>query len=172
MPITPAKLATRQKPVTFEYLGDPVNVSYFPAAFNSDIGAELKAWVERLQPRDKSDVSEEEARALLREFGAWFCALVASWDYCEDDGVTPQALTPENIATQLVAFPDFILAVLLAIVNDRNQGNANGTTPSNTSDATSSPTGNSTSSPMALSRNPLESSSRRGGSKRRQPLNG
>lgn len=169
MPITPAKLATRQKPITFEYLGEPVNVSYFPAAFTRDIMQEMQDWLARI---NGDGVTEEEGQAILRDFGAWCCDLIASWDYCEDDGVTPQALTPENLAAQIVQFPDFIIAVLMAIMTDRNQGNATGTTPLPRSDATSSQTGNSTSSPTALSRKPSRSSSRRAGSKVRRHSNG
>ncbi len=164
MPITPAKLALRRKTLDFDYGGDACHIEYYPSAVGGDTGHEVQSWLDKANAAK----TEEEADAVLLAFGAWYCKLIAAWDYCEDDGVTPQPLTPANIAAQIVRFPDFISAVLVAVIEDRAQGNANGTTRPGPSAATSLPTANLTSSPVASSLNPSTSSSRRAGSKARR----
>src|SRR5258706_1405581 len=136
IPMTPSRLKLRKKALAFDYDGDPINIEYYPAGIGPEVVGELKAWMARAQAAD----GEEESQQVLHDFGAWICTLLASWDFCLDDGVTPQPITPENLAVQLVAFPDFILQVLVAIVNDRTGGKVTGTPSSPPSDGISSPT--------------------------------
>lgn len=135
MPITPAALKARVKAITFDYQGDEVNLEYHPAALSPDTADQLKAWLTKANAAE----TDETTQAVLLDFGAWVCTILSKWDYMEDDKVTMQPITPENIAAQVQTFPDFILAVLVAIVNDRNLGNANGTPTSGSSGDTSSP---------------------------------
>lgn len=166
MPITPSALRTVRKPCGFQYGADTVNLEYYPVAVGADIAATLNS----LMAKANAAETEAESDASLHELGEWLSTVIAWWDYNEDDGETMQPLTPENLAQQVLQFTDFMRSVLIAIIEDRNRGNASGTPSSVNSGATSSPTAPSAS--MRASLNQSASSSSHAGSKARQHSNG
>lgn len=173
MPITPSALRQRRAVCHFEYMGETVTAEYYPASLGPETGPQLKGWIARATvAQERQD--EDEARATLYEFGVWICAILAAWDYLEDapDPTTGAAvmvpITPERLADEMARFPDFIMAVLVAIIQDRARGNVNGTTSPAPSGATSSPTVPSTPSPVKSSLSLSASSTRRAGSRARR----
>jgi hypothetical protein len=161
MPITPAALRLVRKACSFDYQGSSVHLEYYPAALGPATVRELNAWIEQAN----AATDDESTMRVLLAFGAWVCTLLASWDYLEDDGATMQPITPENIATQVQTFPDFIVQCVLAIVQDRQQGNASGTPSSASSPSISSPTASSdsltVSQPQSVSSSPPAGSTAR-----------
>lgn len=163
MPITPSVLARRTAACSMEYAGETLHIAYYPAAITQESAQELQTWVEHVTALP-DDTSEEQQHAELVPFGAWICKILARWDFLQDDGETMQPITPDNLAAWLIASPDFIASVIVAILQDRARGNASGTTPPEPSGATSSPVASSTASPVVSSQNRSVSSSPRAGS--------
>ena len=139
MPITPRTLATLRKACRFTYLGETVNVEYYPAALGGDMVAKANQLITAINVAQAANDKAAADKALL-DTGTWLCGILAKWDYLEDDGETMQPITPENLAQQMVTFTDFMVAMMTAIGQNHNQGNANGTPSSARSGATSSPT--------------------------------
>ncbi|MDE1904955.1 MAG: hypothetical protein KGH75_00710 [Rhodospirillales bacterium] len=168
MPITPRALAKLRKSCSFEYLGETVNVEYYPAAL-SDVAAQGKKITAEVNAAQAAD-DEAAVRQAMLDTGAWLCGILASWDYLEDDGVTMQPITPENMATQLETFSDFIWAVFTAITTSHTAGNASGTPSSGNSKPISSTMASSASE--GASRIPSASSSSPDGSREPPVSNG
>jgi hypothetical protein len=168
MPVTPSALAKLRKSCSFEYLGETVNLEYYPAAMGADFAAKGKKLGMELQASaEADDATQQDA---LTRFGEWVCSFLASWDFMEDDGTTPQPITPKNIITLVETFSDFIICVVQAIGANYNQGNAKGTPSSANSRTTSSTTGASGS--RAASPILSESASLPDGSMEPPPSNG
>jgi hypothetical protein len=144
MPITSVALKQLRKVCTFEYAGESVTVEYYPAAVGADMLATANKLIEQINAAQAAN-DEAAANTALLDTGTWLCGIIAKWDYMEDDGVTMQPITPENMAAQMMQFTDFMASIMVAIMNHRTQGNANGTSSSVPSAATSSPTDNSAS---------------------------
>lgn len=162
MPITSSILKSRRSALCFDYLGETVNIEYYPAALTAESIERIVA-LEK-QVNDARDAADESAAyAALDEMAAWVSALLASWDYLEDDGVTMVALTPARLRQALLEFPDFVADVIRAVLRHRMQGNAGGTTPSGRSGATSSRMARSTTSRKVSSQNRLRLSASRAG---------
>lgn len=127
MPLTPSKIKTMTYPTHFEYMGETVNLSYYPTAIRNTSQTELEAWQAHAQA-----ATEAEQDTVLVEFGGWVCKILASWDFVEsvnDDG-TPgpmMAITPENIAAVSQSCGDFMLRVIEAIFVDFKAKNETGT---------------------------------------------
>jgi hypothetical protein len=169
MPVTPSALAKMTRSCSFGYLGETVNLKYYPAALGGDFAVKAKALYAELNKAEESGDEAQQQEALLH-FGQWMCTFLAWWDFLEDDGETMQPITPENLATQIETFSDFILAVIQCIGNSYNQGNANGTPSLKNSKTTSSMTGALDS--RAASPIPSESASSPDGSTEPPPSNG
>lgn len=166
MPLTPSALLKLKKPLSFSYLGETINLEYYPAALGDDMRATAKRLTDEAAAADAAGDEAAQQKTML-DTGAWLCSMLASWDFMQEDGVTMQPITPENMATQLEAFPDFISAVVTAIMNERNRGNASGAPSSKNSADTSSTTDSSAST--GASPNPSASSSLPDGSEETSP---
>lgn len=144
MPITPQGLKNRTRAITFAFGDFPVNVTYRPAAIPTNGAALMRDWMTRANAAE----TEADANAIVLEFAEFVCEVVTKWDYLEDDGETVQALTPENVAAAIQAWPDFILAILVNCITDKNTGKVAAPFLSASSGATSSQTAEQTAAPM------------------------
>lgn len=169
MPLSLQKLAQRRKACEFEYDGETVHLEYYPAALTPDAATIMNKFMADTNAASAND-DEAGAEAALRDFGAWACTVLASWDVLGLDGETPEPITPENIAGYIIRFTDFMLAVFQTILDDRSAKNASGTPQPANSDATSSPTEKSDSNAAVASLSSSASSSSLGGSVAADPL--
>jgi hypothetical protein len=127
MPITPAAIKARIVALNFEYAGETVNLTYRPAAINEKAVARLQ----KLQDQTQANAGDESTGTKIwHELAVYYCELIASWDFLQDDGVTPQPLTVKHVTGLLQEYIDFMGDLLTAIMRHRSAGNANGTTPS------------------------------------------
>lgn len=149
MPLSASKIQALKKPISFDYLGESVEIAYYPAALNGPALTRIQDIYQRMDAAQSNpDMTEAEADALMLECGAWVSGTLAAWDYVEDDPALgevgqPVPLTPERIVFELKRFPDFITACVSEVGRDYNAGKTNGASSSAPSAATSLRTGKS-----------------------------
>lgn len=126
MPLTPRAIADRRAACTFTYAGEPVQITYYQGRITALSKEAIEA--KQTELNALAERPEEEQRAALAAFVLDF---LASWDVVEsvaDDG-TPGPLLPLDVATLATLDPDFLGALLAAMIEDAKAGKATGTKP-------------------------------------------
>lgn len=145
--LTPTALRTRTVEAAFTYAGQRVGIAYRPAAIAGDMLARLQALIKRIEGLrvtvgEDAEAAEHEAQAALLDWGEAVCAILARWDYGEDepgpDGQPVMVpLTPERVAKETERFGDFVLTAIMCAVQDFQAGKQSGAVSSEPPVATS-----------------------------------
>lgn len=96
MPITLAKIAANTSTVTFDYMGDPITVTYFPGLVTEKIFAQMQGF---------ANMTEATFMPHMNDFNKTLTRLIKSWDVYEDEEQTVMfPLDPERMAELPLAF--------------------------------------------------------------------
>lgn len=107
MPIRLADLRKETRPITFEFAGEPVTVSYSPGAFTPEL-------------EDEANLAE--ANHQLRAMAQMLSKILVAWDVMGDDG---QAL-PVTLELLRAMPAQFLAAILKGIMDDNTVPKASG----------------------------------------------
>lgn len=132
MPLTPRAIADRKATCTFSYAGEPVTITYYAGRITSLTKEAVEAKQAELTTlAERGDAAGEIAAR--RYLAAWVLDYLTAWEgvveSVADDG-TPGPLLPLDVETLATLDPDFLIALLRAMVADTQAGKATGTTPS------------------------------------------